>query len=558
MIKIKFIIIVLLVFLVSCTSGRHKLKIKPAPVSSNAMATFYYLKYLDLAKAKKYNDATKAIKQAISYNPSPELYIEYARLLLTLKNIKKAREILKLGLQKNPGNRDLVFFLADIYTFDKKFYNAYSLLKIYLKENQKDIQAREKIAKILFEEKKFQNALKYLLAIPEKNRNFKIHYFLGKCYLKIGDRTRGIYHLKKATELNPDFFRGWAELAYQYELSNDLISAEKIYSRLLSQGFSNKELILRLIDINIKLNKPEKAYSLAQDMISDPKDVLDVVGLFLKGEFYNQSEQLLKTIENFKDEYPKISYYNAIIELKKYNDIKKAIKSLEDIKPDSKIYPAALEFRMKLLLNLKKYEEAAQILEKQIEKHPDKIPLYLLLSEVYIMNEKYEKAKMILDKALKKEPDNVDLLFQLGTVYYKLKDIKKSLSVMEKILKINPNHASALNFVGYTLIDEDLDLKKGYKFVKKALTLEPENGYFLDSLAWYYYKIKDYKMAWEKIKKAIKKTSIDPTIWEHYGDIALKVKKFKEAEEGYKNALLKGPEHPERIKEKLKKIRKSN
>jgi len=551
----KIVTLIFVLLLAGCGLNKNYVNYKPIPLSVDALATYHYLKFLDLAKQKKYKEAEDSLKKAISYKPEPEFYIEYARFLISKRKIKEAEDTLKSGLQKNPGNRDLIFFLVDVYTFEKENYNAYSLLKIYIKEHPEDYRAKEKIANILFQEKKFNTAIKYLLKIPQDKRTYRTHFILAKCYLKLNNRKKAIFHFKKATELNPQFFRGWAELAYLYELENDLVSAERIYSKLVSQGFTNKELIFRLIEINVKLGNIDKAYSISQDYLSDPKDIIDVIAIFLKEDLYDQAEELIKTIENFRDEYPQISYFNAIIKLKKYNDKEGAIKSIDEIPENSNIYLNALDLKIKILINEKRYDAAEKILEQQLKKHENNIKLRIFLSNIYIINKKFNKAKKIIEEGLNQNPDDIQLLFQLGTIYYKLNDIKNALATMEKILKKDPNNASALNFIGYTLVERETDLKKGYELIKKALSIEPNNGYYLDSLAWYYYKIKDYKRAWEYIKKAVQNTKLDPTIWEHYGDIAIKIKNLKEAKKGYKNSLLNDPEDPDKIKKKLKALK---
>ena len=58
-----------------------------------------------------------------------------------------------------------------------------------------------------------------------------------------------------------------------------------------------------------------------------------------------------------------------------------------------------------------------------------------------------------------------------------------------------------LNYLGYLLIDHDMDIKRGIELVKKALAKEPDSGYYLDSLAWGYYKLGRCKEALDIIKR---------------------------------------------------------
>ena len=67
----------------------------------------------------------------------------------------------------------------------------------------------------------------------------------------------------------------------------------------------------------------------------------------------------------------------------------------------------------------------------------------------------------------------------------------------------------------------------------------PDSGYILDSLAWVYFRMGEYDKAWENIQKALNLTGtqIDPSMWEHYGDIAYALTKMPEARKGWEKSL---------------------
>jgi len=125
---------------------------------------------------------------------------------------------------------------------------------------------------------------------------------------------------------------------------------------------------------------------------------------------------------------------------------------------------------------------------------------------------------------------------------------------MEKLLVKHPDHAQALNYVGYTLAEEGRDLDRALVLVTNAAKQDPDNGYILDSVAWVYYKLGDLDKAWEYIRDAVTVTKDDPTLWEHYGDIAKAMGKKKEARKGYGKSLEFGAKDPAAIKAKLKGI----
>ncbi|HOC03437.1 MAG TPA: hypothetical protein PKK91_08165, partial [bacterium] len=77
------------------------------------------------------------------------------------------------------------------------------------------------------------------------------------------------------------------------------------------------------------------------------------------------------------------------------------------------------------------------------------------------------------------------------------------------------NHL-ALNYLGYSMLIEDKNIDEAFTLIQKAVTLEPENGAYLDSLGWAYYKKGKYKLAEKYLIKAEKK-EFDPEIYEHLG-----------------------------------------
>lgn len=65
------------------------------------------------------------------------------------------------------------------------------------------------------------------------------------------------------------------------------------------------------------------------------------------------------------------------------------------------------------------------------------------------------------------------------------------------------------NFLGYILIDHDLDYKNGIRLVRLALEKKPDSAYYIDSLAWGYYKLKKCKEAYIQMKKVVDMVGLD-------------------------------------------------
>ena len=66
------------------------------------------------------------------------------------------------------------------------------------------------------------------------------------------------------------------------------------------------------------------------------------------------------------------------------------------------------------------------------------------------------------------------------------------------------------------------NLAEAVDLINKALALEPDNGYFIDSLGWAYYQQGKYPDALRELKRAVDKAKEDPVIFEHLGDAYIK------------------------------------
>ena len=85
------------------------------------------------------------------------------------------------------------------------------------------------------------------------------------------------------------------------------------------------------------------------------------------------------------------------------------------------------------------------------------------------------------------------------------------------MLDVNPNNASMLNYYGYMLADRGVRLEEATSMIQRAVTQEPSNGAYLDSLGWAYYKQNKLTEAEESLRKAAERQSHDPTILGHLG-----------------------------------------
>ena len=102
-----------------------------------------------------------------------------------------------------------------------------------------------------------------------------------------------------------------------------------------------------------------------------------------------------------------------------------------------------------------------------------------------------------------------------------------------------------------------LTLAETTRILEAARAESPDHAYILDSLAWAHFRRGEIAEAWNFIRKAISQPDGgDPTIWEHYGDIAMAMSFPAEARKGYTKALELRGDNEERVRAKLNTILK--
>jgi tetratricopeptide (TPR) repeat protein len=145
------------------------------------------------------------------------------------------------------------------------------------------------------------------------------------------------------------------------------------------------------------------------------------------------------------------------------------------------------------------------------------------LYQLYKGKKAFAKALKLAKEFYKKENDPKWLAEIAILTYEQAKDkndqkmIEKVVRTFDKALAEGVDDSIYLNYYGYTLIDKDIDVQKGMKILKDALNQQPDNTYYLDSLAWGYYKEGECQKAYELMEKVVAQEGLkEPEIAEHW------------------------------------------
>ena len=115
----------------------------------------------------------------------------------------------------------------------------------------------------------------------------------------------------------------------------------------------------------------------------------------------------------------------------------------------------------------------------------------------------------------------------------------------------------AYNYLGYTFAEQGKNLDEAIELIKHALELDPDNGAYVDSLGWAYYKKGMYDKALRKLERATKLVSEDHIIRDHLGDVYYKLNMNDKALVQWEKALELDPKQ-EMIREKIKRLKEEH
>jgi tetratricopeptide (TPR) repeat protein len=205
-----------------------------------------------------------------------------------------------------------------------------------------------------------------------------------------------------------------------------------------------------------------------------------------------------------------------------------------------------------------KVDEAKQHLKALIESDPADIRSYIAYGSVLsgakdyqAMAENYDKAVEVIGPVPR--PGDWTVFFQRGIAYERLKQWDKAEPNFRKALELNPDQAQVLNYLGYSLVDMNINLDEGLGMIKKAVDAKPDDGYIVDSLGWAYFRMGKYDEAVTELERAVQLRAGDATINDHLGDAYWRVGRKLEAVYQWNRALISEGEdiNRERVKEKI-------
>ncbi|QKD04880.1 tetratricopeptide repeat protein [Mesorhizobium loti] len=202
--------------------------------------------------------------------------------------------------------------------------------------------------------------------------------------------------------------------------------------------------------------------------------------------------------------------------------------------PDSSPLKELSDLQLGLnLADLDRHDEAIAHLKAFVDAHPDDMRAYLALGGVYSSKDDFRSAANLYDKAVEvlKTPTaaNWNIFYQRGIAYERLKEWPKAEPNFRRALELQPDQPQVLNYLGYSWVDMNTNLKEGLAMIQKAVDLRPSDGYIVDSLGWAYFRLGRFDDSVREMERAVSLKPEDPVLNDHLGDAYWRVGRKLEA-----------------------------
>ena len=193
--------------------------------------------------------------------------------------------------------------------------------------------------------------------------------------------------------------------------------------------------------------------------------------------------------------------------------------------------------RIAVLLEAKEYQRAAAFAGEARKQHPDDPRFVRLQARALFDGGDRSGAILLLEQVTKESPKDTDTLFTLADVYADAGRGPDAERVLRQIVAVDPMNAGALNYLGYLLAVRGEQLDEAIQLVQRALKEEPDNGAYLDSLGWAYFRRGNLDEAEKYLVAAVKQMPENSEIQEHLGDLLARKGRYADAVAAWTRAL---------------------
>jgi len=543
------------------------LKINPDQVDAHRLLGHIYLRNLgdaqpDQSSKVSLHKAVDHFEALTKLDPSDSDSLVILGRLYKLNNEPaKAEEAFKKILTSDPSSRNAISSLAQLYTDQGDYAQAVDLLT-KIPDSDMDGPLLGMLAYAYSQTRKIDQAIAtFQIAMSRDPDNQDIRRTYVEVLMDAGKSDEARDQLQEMLKADAEDGQSYMRLAQLDRQEGRFEQARQELDRAKTlMSPDSAEVPYQQVMLEDAAGNPDKAIEILQGLLKrteSPKSEYTMAqannrAIFLErlGQIYREQEKYDLAIAAFKqieDLGKNLAPRSEGLIIETLSLSKQPEKALAAADAAVKKYPDehSLRYLRATLLGQQGHvDEAVQQLKEMLKGDPGDSNIYISMAQIYSQAKRYDDAEAVANKALNlssKPEDQKVARFMLGSILERQKKWDLAEEQFKKVLDVDPLDAPAANYLGYMLADRGVRLEESVKYIQKALELDPNNGAYLDSLGWAYYKMDRYDLAQAPLEKAVRLMAGDPTVQEHLGNLYLKLGKKAEAKKQLEQALKEWP-----------------
>jgi len=474
----------------------------------------------------------------------------------------------KIAVEEEPENKWYHLKLAQIYRQagrNEATIEAYQTALEYHPDDT-DILFQLAEAYVSYGELLEANAV-YDRIMKRRGSDFSIHLRKFRNFNALQMRDSALAELQEMREIDPGNLTTLRAISQYYLELNETGLALEILNEAKARNARDPQTLLLLAEIYVEQSQWDQLGEIFVSMLEDPliypSQKLELVR-FIYTQYQNrpseevlamQTGDVLMAFSENEPEYGPAQLLAAEYLLRQEN----MAGALEKLRQANRLMPEqpdAWRQRVQILFQMERYEDVISISDSANTFASDDAFVQFFTGASYMLTDQPEEAFTWLESA-SFAPANRNFrsviqstLADVQTDLDRWNDAKRSY---ERALRLDPANHNAMNNYAYNLSLQGEDLERALELAEEAVSYQPENAAYLDTIGWVYFKLGEYEQAREFIQRSVDTGDSGPEVYEHLGDVYEALGNLEEAVRWW-NKALENDSNREYLKDRIESV----
>ncbi len=498
------------------------------------------------------NEAIEYYERAQAMEPDAvEIYISLASALYTAQRFDEGIKYIEKALTVAPDSAQLYEILALGHVGKRELDVAIEYYEKVLELQPQRVEVYLAIATLLEASRQVEAAIVVLEGMPVELRTADVYLKLASLAGRINDHAAAIGYYRLGYAMDTTDISAIIGIGTGFDMLGVKDSAIHYYEKAIDDSF-DPNIAQRVLDLYTDTDQYEKVVGMAQRILmGDPANTHVRRSL---GFAYYKLGMPAEAADAFyvalrhdpRDSYSAFYLARIYLEQEQYDDAMREVRNAIRIDPD---FVELWVYQGFIAIEKGDYELAEYAFAEAAYRGGDLSQIYYLLGAIAETQGMDVQAYHFYQQSLDKNPSNLSSLQSLAGITSELNREAETFRIFQRILEIDTLNAVALNYIGYTYAERNDSLEYALRLVDRALQVDRDNGYYIDSKGWIFFMMGRYEDAVTELEKASQIVE-DAVIFEHLGDTYQKLSQPDRARDAYKKASELDPAN-RILKEKL-------